>query len=100
MARFDYNKEHFEQVKVCGIPCLFNDACIDRSTVPKGKYLYEIGGDDDSGAEPARVKRVIYMVNQNHSDNLVDLIHFLEHLLQSLHHFLYNNHPFYYQYIY
>ena len=60
MARFDYNKEHFEQVKVCGIPCLFNDARIDRSTVPKGKYLYEIGGDDDSGAEPARVKRAIW----------------------------------------
>ena len=60
MARFDYNKEHFEQVKVCGFLCLFNDGRIDRSTVPKEKYLYEIGGDDDSGAEPARVKRVIW----------------------------------------
>ena len=59
MARFDYNKEHFERVTVCSIPCLFNDARIERSTVPEGKYLYEIGGDDDSGAEPARVKNAI-----------------------------------------
>ena len=35
-----------------GIQCLFNDARIDRNTVPEGKYQYEIGGDDDSGAEP------------------------------------------------
>lgn len=56
MARFDYNKEHFETVSVCGIKCLFNDARIDRKTVPEGKYLYEIGGDDDSGGDPARVQ--------------------------------------------
>lgn len=56
MARFDYNKEHFETVSVCGSKCLFNDARIDRKTVPEGKHLYEIGGDDDSGGEPARVQ--------------------------------------------
>ena len=44
MARFDYNKEHFETVSVCGIKCLFNDARIDRKTVPEGKHQYEIGG--------------------------------------------------------
>ena len=52
MTRYDYNKEHFERVKVCGIPCLFHDARIERNTVPEGMYQYEIGGDDDSGAEP------------------------------------------------
>lgn len=56
MARFHYNKEHFETVSVCGIKCLFNDARIDRKTVPEGKHLYEIGGDDDSGGDPARVQ--------------------------------------------
>lgn len=56
MARYDYNKEHFEKVSVCGIKCLFNDARIERNTVPEGKYQYEIGGDDDSGGEPARVQ--------------------------------------------
>ena len=29
---------------------------IDRNTVPEGKYQYEIGEDDDSGGEPARVQ--------------------------------------------
>ena len=56
MARYDYNKEQFEKVRVCGNQCLFSDVCIDRSTVPEGKYQYEIGGDDDSGGEPARVQ--------------------------------------------
>ena len=56
MVRFDFNKEHFEIVRVCGIECLFNDVRIERSTVPAGKHLYEIGGDDDTGGEPARVK--------------------------------------------
>ena len=60
MTRYDYNKEHFERVKVCGIPCLFHDARIERNTVPEGMYQYEIGGDDDSGAEPARVKRAVW----------------------------------------
>ena len=44
MARYDYNKEHFEKVRVCGIECLFSDVRIERSTVPEGKYQYEIGG--------------------------------------------------------
>ena len=56
MARYNYNEERFETVSVCGIKCLFNDARIERSTVPKGKYQYEIGGDDDSGGDPARVQ--------------------------------------------
>ena len=38
MARYDYNKEQFEKVRVCGIECLFSDVRIERSTVPEGKY--------------------------------------------------------------
>lgn len=57
MFRYDYNKAKFESVRVCGIPCLFYDARIDRSTVPEGKYLYEIGSDDESGWEPTRIKK-------------------------------------------
>lgn len=56
MARYDYNKEYFETVSVCGIECLFNGARIKRNTVPEGKYRYEISGDDDSGGETARVQ--------------------------------------------
>lgn len=56
MARYDYSKEYFEKVRVCGIECLFSDVRIERSTITEGKYQYEIGGDDDSGGEPARVQ--------------------------------------------
>lgn len=59
MARLDYRKEVFEKVSVCGIECEFNDMRIDRNTVPKGKYQYEVAGDDDSGGDPARVKQAI-----------------------------------------
>ncbi len=59
MARLDYRKEAFEKVSVCGIECEFNDMRIDRNTVPKGKYQYEVAGDDDSGGDPARVKTAI-----------------------------------------
>ena len=29
---------------------------IERSSVPEGKYQYEVAGDDDSGGDPARIK--------------------------------------------
>lgn len=60
--RYDYREIMTELVKVKGIPCEFYDMRIDRSTVPDGKYLYEVAGDDDSGAEPARIREGI-MVN-------------------------------------
>jgi len=56
VARYDFDKEHFTKVMVCGIVCLFNDGRINKETVPEGKHQYEIGGDDDSGGEPARVQ--------------------------------------------
>ena len=52
MKRLDYRKERYEKVRVCGIECEFNDMRIDRSTVPAGKYQYEVAGDDDCGDEP------------------------------------------------
>ena len=55
--RVDYRTERFAKVSVCGIPCGFNDMRIDRNTIPKGKYQYEVAGDDDSGGDPARVQR-------------------------------------------
>ena len=60
--RADYNKETFTRVRVCGIECDFSDMRIDRSTVPKARYQYEVADDDESQGDPARVKRGI-MVN-------------------------------------
>ena len=56
MKGLDYSTQRFQQVSVCGIPCDFNDMRIDRSTVPEGKYLYEIADDDESSGAPARIK--------------------------------------------
>lgn len=56
MARLKYNEEKFSKVKVCGIECEFSDMRIDRGSIPEGKYLYEVAGDDESGMEPVRIK--------------------------------------------
>ena len=55
MSRLDYTKESMQKVLVRGILCEFNDMRIDRSTVPKEKYMYEVA-DDDSNGEPARIR--------------------------------------------
>lgn len=60
--RADYNKETFTRVQVCGIECDFSDMRIDRSTVPKGRYQYEVADDDESQGNPARIRHGI-MVN-------------------------------------
>ena len=62
MVRSDYRTEKFQKVSVCGIVCDFSDMRIDRSTIPKGRYQYEVADDDESQGIPSRVKRVV-MVN-------------------------------------
>lgn len=57
--RYNYEDEMFESVTVKGIECQFNNSRIDRDSVPKDKFLYEVGGDDDCGDEPSRVKKAI-----------------------------------------
>lgn len=60
--RKDYNKEIFIKVRVCGIECDFSDIRIDRSTVPEGRYHYEVANDDEGQGNPVRVRKGI-MVN-------------------------------------
>lgn len=62
MMQSDYNRKELTRVKVCGIECDFSDMRIDRSTVPEGRYQYEVADDDESQGNPSRVKRSI-MVN-------------------------------------
>ena len=47
MARYNAMEETFTEVRVLGKPALFHDLRIDRSTVPKGLYLYEVRYDDE-----------------------------------------------------
>ena len=62
MKRLDYRTEKFQKVSICCIPCEFHDIRIDRSTVPEGKYQYEIADDDESSGDPVRIQSGI-MVN-------------------------------------
>ena len=52
-----YDEEHFQDVEVCGIRCQLSDMRIDASSLPKGKYKYEVAGDDESDGEAARVQK-------------------------------------------
>ena len=46
--------EIFEEVTVLGQPMIFTNLWIDRSTVPKGLYLYEVQHDSDRRGERTR----------------------------------------------
>lgn len=50
-----YRKDEMQIVSWRGKEYEFSDLRIDRDTVPKEKYIYEIA-DDDSDGEPARIR--------------------------------------------
>ena len=52
----------YEEVTVLGKPMLFTDLRIDRATVPKGLYMYEVRYDDDNCGDPAQIANWV-MVN-------------------------------------
>lgn len=58
----DARKERFELVEVFDRPMLFTGLRVDRSTVPKGLYLYEMRNDDDQCGLPVEIGRWV-MVN-------------------------------------
>lgn len=62
MYRQDAMKEVFEEVTVLDKPMLFTSLRIDRTTVPKGLYLYEVRHDDDMRGDPVQIANWI-MVN-------------------------------------
>ena len=62
MYRQDAMKEVFEEVTVLDKPMLFTCLRIDRATVPKGLYLYEVRHDDDMRGDPVQIANWI-MVN-------------------------------------
>lgn len=62
MMQLDYNEEKFTKVRVCGIECDFSDMRINKDTVPKDRYQYEVADDDESQGDPTRVRKSI-MVN-------------------------------------
>ena len=55
----DARKETFEDVTVFGKPMIFTNLRIDRNTVPKGMYMYEVRHDDECQGIACEVKPVV-----------------------------------------
>lgn len=62
MARYHAGEEVFLEITVLGKPALFHDMRIERDSVPKGLYLYEVWHDDDGLGDPVQIAKGI-MVN-------------------------------------
>lgn len=62
MARYNAMEETFTEIEVLGKPALFHDMRIDRNTVPKGLYFYEVRHDDEGWGDPVQIAKGI-MVN-------------------------------------
>lgn len=60
--RHDAMQEQYERVTVLGLPMLFTNSRLDRETVPKGLFLYEVHHDDDQQGDPVQIGKWI-MVN-------------------------------------
>ena len=58
----DARKERFELVEVFDRPMLFTCLRVDRNTVPKGLYLYEVRNDDDQCGIPVEIGRWIMVI--------------------------------------
>jgi hypothetical protein len=61
-------KEQFDTVTVLGKPMLFTCLRIDRSTVPKGMYIYEVRHADEDWGEPCQIANWVLV---NHYGTLI-----------------------------
>lgn len=52
MSAVDARKERFEAVEIVGIPGLFTTQRVDRSTVPKGMYAYDMQTSEEDWSQP------------------------------------------------
>lgn len=59
MYPLDATKETFEAVEIIGIPGLFTTLRVNRATVPKGMYLYEMQTSEDDWSQPCLLGRRI-----------------------------------------
>lgn len=61
-------EERYEHVELFGKPALFTNSRIDRSTVPRGFYCYDLRGSDN---DPGRLATVEKLVAVNHSGTIL-----------------------------
>ena len=52
MSAVDARKEHYEAVEILGIPGLFTTLRIDRATIPKGVYAYDMQTSEEDWPQP------------------------------------------------
>lgn len=62
LARYDAMEEQFTEITVLGRPALFHDMRLERGSIPKGLYLYEVRHDDMGLGRPVQIAKGI-MVN-------------------------------------
>ena len=68
MQRYNAMTEDFEEVTIFGKPALFTSIRIERGTVPRGYYLYEVRHDDECQGDAVQIARNIYV---NHWGSLI-----------------------------
>lgn len=66
--RVDARDEWYDLVEVKEQPMLFTCLRVDRTTVPKGYFLYEVREDDDGNGEPCQIAKGILV---NHLGTLI-----------------------------
>ena len=52
-------EEEYEHVELFGKPALFTNSRIDRNTVPKGFYCYDLRGSDDDPGRPVTIENLV-----------------------------------------
>lgn len=60
--RFKAEHASWELVTVRGVPMLFTEFRIDRTSVPEGLYMYEVRHADEDSGDPAQIAKWV-MVN-------------------------------------
>src|SRR5699024_8769996 len=63
MARYNAMEETFTEVRVLGKPALFHELRIDRSTVQKLLYLYEVRMEEDGVVETVLINKGIKVIH-------------------------------------
>lgn len=66
--RVDAWDEWYDLVEVKEQPMLFTCMRVDRTTVPKGYFLYEVRADDDGNGKPCQIAKGIFV---NHLGTLI-----------------------------
>lgn len=66
--RQDAVTESYEEVTVLNRPMLFTNSRIDRTTVPKGLYVYDVQHDSESQGIPVQIAEFILV---NHWGTLI-----------------------------